>query len=510
MGDDNGFQSVENLIKASKGEEVEEESTQGKFQKKQQEIKLKELERRAQGRAQSLGYPYINLVGFPLSPEALSLIKEERARKLQTVCFFYDGKRARLATVKPDRKEVEDLKKELEEEVNVEAKIYLVSQHSLNYALKIYESLPKVKHITGGVEVKEEDLKKFRDDIKDYKSLNEKINKVNISDVVTLILATGIKTDCSDVHIEAEEDGIKVRLRIDGVLQDAATIDKDKWKKIVSRMKLLAGVKINITDRPQDGRYTIFLDDEEIEVRSSFLPTNYGESVVMRLLRSSSISLPFEELGLMPQAHEVLKREMKKPNGMVLTTGPTGSGKTTTLYAILKKLNNPETKIITLENPVEYHLEGINQSQVEPDKGYTFAKGLRSILRQDPDIVMVGEIRDLDTAEIATQASLTGHLVLSTLHTNDASGVIPRLIDMGVKPHFITPAVNGIIGQRLIRKLCPNCRVEHKLSEEEEDKVKKILAVISPKSGVDVPSDLPTIYKAGEGCKECNYIGYKG
>ncbi|HMB66105.1 MAG TPA: ATPase, T2SS/T4P/T4SS family [Patescibacteria group bacterium] len=504
------FQSVENLIRASKGEKMDEETVQGKFQKKNKEIKIKQLEEQTKKQAQQMGLPYINLFGFPLSPEALSLIEEEQANELNAVCFYYDGKNMRIASTNPEKKEVKELLKEKEKDLHVNAKLYLISKHSLDYALKVYKSLPKVENVRGGVKIEEEDLKKFKEEITDYKKLDDKIGDVNTSSVVTLILATAIKTDSSDVHIEAEEDGIKVRFRIDGVLQEAANIDKDKWKKIVSRMKLLAGVKINITDSPQDGRYTIFLDQEEIEVRSSFLPTNYGESVVMRLLRSSSINVPFEELGLMPQAHEILKREMKKPNGMILTTGPTGSGKTTTLYAILKKLNNPETKIITLENPVEYHLEGINQSQVEPDKGYTFAKGLRSILRQDPDIVMVGEIRDLDTAEIATQASLTGHLVLSTLHTNDSSGVVPRLIDMGVKPYFLTPSINAIIGQRLVRRLCPKCKKEHELEDDEREKVEKILAVISPKSGVDTPNKIPKIYKVGDGCEHCNGIGYKG
>ncbi len=506
----NGFQSLENLIKASRGEEVEEESAQGKFQKKQEEIKQKEIERQTQARAQSLGYPYINLFGFPLSPEALSLVEEERARKEKTVCFYYDGKKTRIGATDPQKEGVQKIKQEIEKETYTRAGVYLISEQSLKYALKVYASLPKVKHVTGGVEIKEEDLKRFRDDITDYKSLNKKINDVNISEVVTLLIATALKTNASDIHVEAEEDGIKIRIRIDGVLQDAAVIEKDKWKKIISRMKLLAGVKINITDKPQDGRYTIFLDSEEIEVRSSFLPTNYGESVVMRILRSSSISMPFEDLGLMPQAYEILKREMKKPNGLLLTTGPTGSGKTTTLYAILKKLNNEEIKIVTLENPIEYHLEGINQSQVDGAKDYTFAKGLRSILRQDPDIVMVGEIRDLETADIAIQASLTGHLVLSTLHTNDASGVVPRLIDMGVKPYFLTPSINAIIGQRLVRKLCPKCRIKQDLEGEEKEKVEKILAVISPKADVEVPNEIPTVYNVGEGCQHCNGIGYKG
>ncbi len=510
MSDDKGFGSLENLIKASHGEELEEESVQGQFQKKQKELKLKQKEEKTKAVASSLGVPYINLFGFPLSPEALTLINEQEANDLKVVCFFYDGMRIRMASTNPEREEISELAKILSKEHHSEVRVYFVSEYSLNYALKVYNSLPRIIHAVRGVKIEEKDIKKFENDITDYKHLNKKINDVNISDVVVLVLATAIKTGSSDVHIEAEEDGIKVRLRIDGVLQDAAVVNKGKWNKIVSRMKLLAGVKINITDKPQDGRYTIFLDDEKIEVRSSFLPTNYGESVVMRILRSESISLPFEKLGLMPQAQEILRREMKKPNGLLLTTGPTGSGKTTTLYAVLKKLNSPETKIVTLENPIEYHLEGINQSQVDKSKGYTFANGLRSILRQDPDIVMVGEIRDLETAEIAIQASLTGHLVLSTLHTNDSSGVIPRLIDIGVKPYFLTPSINAIIGQRLIRKLCEHCREKEELEDDRKEKVEKIVAVISPKSEVDVPRKLDTFYKVGPGCTHCNGIGYKG
>jgi len=316
--------------------------------------------------------------------------------------------------------------------------------------------------------------------------------------------------DSSDLHIEAEETGIAVRVRVDGVLYQAAIIGKEKWKQIISRLKLLAKVKINITDKPQDGRFTIFLAKEKIEVRVSFLPTNFGESVVIRLLRPGSISLGFEALGLRPKAGEILAKEISKPNGLILTTGPTGSGKTTTLYAILKKINKPGMKIITLEDPIEYQVEGINQSQIDPAKGYTFASGLRSILRQDPDAIMLGEIRDLETAETAIQAALTGHLVLSTLHTNDAAGVLPRLIDLGVKPYFMTPSINCVVGQRLVRRLCPACRIEHVLTEEEKEKVEKIMAVVSTKSGEDVPTALPKMFKAGAGCAACNGIGYKG
>ncbi|MFC1678538.1 GspE/PulE family protein [Patescibacteria group bacterium] len=504
------LQSIEDLISSSNDGPSDDESVHGKFVKKQQEIKIKEMERQTKQKAADMGVPYIDLFGFPISPEALVLVKENDAERLRAVCFFYDGDHIRIASTNPKNEEIIEIMKKLEEELHTQGKIYLISDHSYDYCLRLYKNLPKVRKFISGVEVREEDLKKFEAEIKDYRSLSEKINKVNISDIVTLLLATAMKTRASDIHIEAEEKGIVIRYRIDGVLQEAAMIKKEQWKKVISRMKLLARVKINITDKPQDGRFTIFLTNDKIDVRSSFLPTAYGESVVMRLLRSESIKLPFEELGISPSAFEVLKKEIIKPNGLILTTGPTGSGKTTTLYAVLNKLNTEDTKIITLEDPIEYKLEGINQSQVDQSKDYTFAKGLRTILRQDPDIVMVGEIRDLETAEIAIQASLTGHLVLSTLHTNDSSGVIPRLVDMGVKPYFLVPSINAVIGQRLVRRLCKKCKTEHKLSEEEEEQVMKILSVVSPKAGVDIPTILPTIYKAGKGCDNCAGIGYRG
>ena len=497
--------SIENLLNPTD----DEESVTGRFAKKQGEIKLKEEEKQTEVKAIKIKMDYINLFGFPISPEALVLIAEEEAREIKTVCFFYDGTNIRVGCTEYTAQVEEEISR-LKEIYFSNVKPYLISNSSFNYALEFYKSIPKTKKYESGVEISEANLEKFKEAINSYKSLNDKINDVNITDVVTLMLATAIKVGASDIHIEAEENGVVIRLRIDGVLQDAALISREKWHKITTRLKILAKVKINIENKPQDGRYTIHLKDKNIDVRCSFLPTAFGESVVMRLLNSSVATLEFEGLGIRPEIMAQLQREIGKPNGLILTTGPTGSGKTTTLYSIINKLNKPGTKIITLEDPIEYQMPGINQSQVDGKHGYSFSDGLRSILRQDPNIVMVGEIRDLETAEIAVQASLTGHLVLSTLHTNDAAGVIPRLIDIGVKPYFLSPSINAVIGQRLVRKLCPYCQEVHEPSIEEKEQLNKILAVISPKANLNIPAALPVLHKAGPGCEKCSFIGYKG
>ena len=497
--------TIQSLINPS----GDEESVTGLFAKKQQEIKLKEIEKKAREKAADYGLEYINLSSFPISSEAISLIEEEKARDLNLVCFLYDGKNIRLACIEKNNDITKELE-ELERKYFSKGKIYIVSPASLNIAFEAYKKVPKVKPYKNGVEISEATLEKFKNDISSYKSLNEKIDTVNITDVVTLMIASALKLEASDIHVEAEEKKVVIRLRLDGVLQDAAKISKEKWEKIISRLKILAAVKINIEDKPQDGRFSIYLKDRKLDVRVSFLPTAYGESVVMRILDKKATDISIDSLGLRPEVLPILKREINKPNGLILTTGPTGSGKTTTLYTIINQLNVPGTKIVTLEDPLEYQLDGINQSQVDEKKGYTFSDGLRSILRQDPNIVMVGEIRDLETAEISVRASLTGHLVLSTLHTNDASGVIPRLSDIGVKPYFLVPSINMVIGQRLIRKLCPYCKKEHKLNTEEAERVNKILAVISPRSNISLPSKLPSVFVPGDGCEKCGFVGYKG
>jgi type IV pilus assembly protein PilB len=501
------IQSIEDLLNPP-SDNAGDDDVQSEFIEKQKEIKIKEMERLAKRRAADLGVPYIDLTNFSISPEALSLIEEEEARNLSVVCFFYDGKNIRLGAKDPGDKEIRELLKRLEDKYYSKGIIYLVSEHSLEHAFDIYKAIPKPRKIIRGVEITEEDLNKYSEKFSSFKDVQAQISAASrVTEIVTVIMAAAVKTGSSDIHIEVEEKEIKVRFRIDGVLHDVATIRKELWDKIVLRFKILTKVKINIANKPQDGRMSIFMKNDRIDIRASFLPTAYGESIVMRLLRSSAVGLEFEELGIRKRAFEQLKREVERPNGMIITTGPTGSGKTTTLYAILKKLNSPETKIITIEDPIEYQLEGVNQSQTS--EKYTFAQGLRSIVRQDPDIIMVGEIRDLETAEIAIQAALTGHLVLSTIHTNNAAGTVPRLLSMGAKPFLLAPALNAMIGQRLVRRICEYCKYEDKLSGEDMTRVREILEKLPPEEKECIDFNNLKFYKGG-GCSSCQGIGYRG
>ena len=502
------IQSIEDLINSSDNEAAGDETALGQFAKKQQEIKIIEMERATKRLADDMGMPYVDLFGFSISHEALSLMEEGEARRLSTVCFYYDGKKIRLGTADYKNKEAGELLQKLKGKYYSAGQLYLISKHSLDYALNVYKAVPRPRKTSRGIDITEEDLNKYSEKFSSFTDIQSQVDKgPNVTDIVTIIMSAAVKMGATDIHIEGEESDIKVRFRIDGVLHDAASINKELWNKVILRLKMLTNVKVNITNKPQDGRTSIFLKDDRIDIRASFLPTNFGESVVMRLLRSSSAGLEFEDLGFRGQAYEQLKREIERPNGMIIATGPTGSGKTTTLYAVLEKLNTPETKIITIEDPIEYQLSGINQSQVS--EKYTFAQGLRSIIRQDPDILMVGEIRDLETADISIQAALTGHLVLSTIHTNRASGTIPRLLSMGVKPFLLAPALNAMIGQRLVRRICRECQHEDKLDNETAKHVKEILEKLP--SGEIKKVDLTKLkFSKSAGCEACQGIGYKG
>ena len=368
------------------------------------------------------------------------------------------------------------------------------------------------KRILGSVEIPKEIVESIEASVKHIADFGKKIEEYANQDTTKLldvILAGAIVLQASDVHIEPQGDKIRLRSRIDGILQDAALLDQTVYHNLLSRIKLLSKIKLNITDAPQDGRFTILAKDLLVEIRTSSLPAEYGESIVMRVLNPKNLR-GLEDLELRKDLHDIFQKEIKRPNGMIIITGPTGAGKTTSLYAFLMKLQTPEIKIITIEDPIEYHIQGVSQTQVAPEKGYNFAEGLKSIVRQDPDIILVGEIRDLETAQIALQAALTGHLVLSTLHTNDAPGAVPRLVDLGAEPSSIASGIKMIIGQRLVRKACKKCSVFSKPSASELSEIKKGLHSL-PKH-IEVP-DLGKmkIAKTSEkGCKECNFTGYNG
>lgn len=503
--------SIEDLLGKKKKDGSDEPTVQDKFGKKMEEIRLKEKERETEIKAKREGFGYIDLSGFPISPEAIQLIPRQQANDVKIIAFFYGGDEARMGAIDPKHPQIEEISFQVAERTHTKTQVVMISENSFKVAEKLYDALPEVKEIVKGVQISEGDLKKFQEQIKEISDLDPLVQKVSTTDFVTLVIAAALKGGSSDIHIEAGEKAVVVRFRIDGVLHQVASVKKELWPRIVNRFKLLSALKLNITTVPQDGRFTIFLADEnKVDVRVSTLPTAYGESIVMRLLKSESAGLEFEKLGLRGASYERLKREVERPNGMIITTGPTGSGKTTTLYAILNKLNNEKTKIITLEDPIEYRLAGISQSQIDKSKDYTFAKGLHSILRQDPDVVMVGEIRDFETADVAIQAALTGHLMISTIHTNSAAGAIPRFLSMKVKPFLLAPALNAIIGQRLVRRICEECKEENTgVDPEHVERAKKILSELPEGSSEDPDPEKLKFYK-GRGCAACNGIGLKG
>ena len=477
---------------------------------KMEQIGLKEKEQETESTARQLGLGYINLVGFPIGPETISALPRDEAERLKTVCFLKTLGQIRLGTVNPEHPDLPPLMAALGTKYHAQVELYVVSEHGFLTAMRLYDRLPKVRKVTSDVEIVSSDLERLQGKVQNLKDIDAQIKTTSVTDTFILLLAGALQSRASDMHIEAESAGIRVRYRIDGVLVPVASIAKEQWPRIISRIKLMAGLKINITAAPQDGRITLLMRGDKVDIRVSTLPTAFGESVVMRLLRSTATTITFEELGLRDRAYEQLTKETSRSNGMVVVTGPTGSGKSTTLYAVLTKLNTTDSKIITLEDPIEYKLEGINQSQVDWAKGYTFAQGLRSILRQDPDVVMVGEIRDLETVDTAIQAALTGHLVLSTVHTNDAAGAIPRFLSMGTKPYLLAPALNAVVAQRLVRRTCEHCQVDDVLSAEVMEKVKKTLSEIPKNSGYTVDPSKELKFRKATGCDQCHNLGYLG
>ncbi len=373
--------------------------------------------------------------------------------------------------------------------------------------------LQNSNNIMGEVRIPFEIVKRGERELNNIPSINEKIKESlekDVSKILEIIMAGGFFADSSDIHIEPEEDSTKMRMRLDGILHDVITLERSVARRLTSRIKLISKVKLNVEDRPQDGRFTVSVPLRDnplaIEIRMSSLPSEYGETVVLRILDPRKL-IVLEDLGLRKDLFHTFKQEIEKPNGMVIVTGPTGSGKTTTLYAFLKTINKPGVKIITIEDPVEYHLEGISQTEVNPERGYDFANGLRAIVRQDPDVILVGEIRDLETTRIGMQAALTGHLVFSTLHTNDAPGAIARLTSLGEQIASISPAINMIIAQRLVRTVCPTCTKIEQPDSSLIEEIKKEMETVQ-ENIFSIPSsiNIPRIV----GCKDCSFTGYKG
>lgn len=363
------------------------------------------------------------------------------------------------------------------------------------------------KDLRPGIEIPKLLATTLSDFKKRIQGLNERA--ANASEFLEAIISGGLGVSSSDIHLEPEESKVRLRVRIDGVLKDAEEIGQEAYSLILNRIKLLADLKLNIRDIAQDGRFTVRETGvADIEVRVSLNPSGFGETTVLRLLNPETIALNISDLGFRPDDAVLMREELKRPNGMILVTGPTGSGKTTTLYACLKEVSNPDIKVITIEDPIEYRLPGIEQTQVDETAGYDFKNGLKSILRQDPDVILVGEIRDEETAEISLHSSLTGHLVFSTLHTNNAVGAVPRLVDLGVKASVIGPALNIVMAQRLVRRLCPDCRSVLELSEDLKVKIKSFLDGLPSK--IDKPTfEEISLYQA-VGCEKCNGTGYKG
>jgi len=478
--------------------------------------------------SQKYNLPYLDLSRMTIDIDALKILAEEEARLGNLAVFQKTGQKLQVAIERPNPGTTQKILKNLQEK-GYKINTFLVSEQSLSRAWKRYSEVPEYEETQRGViDVSSEKLDEFlkkTSSIEELKNLfvssatTQKNRK--ISEVLEIILAGALSADASDIHIEPQEEQIRLRFRLDGVLHDILLFDYKIYNLLLSRIKLVSGLKLNVRNQAQDGRFSIVKKEaptgsrvsdqsvgEEIAVRTSVIPEAYGESVVLRILNPKSIAISFEELGIDKNLMTILEKELSKPNGMILTTGPTGSGKTTTLYAFLRKIYTPDTKIITLEDPVEYHLPNIVQTQVEESIGYSFSAGLRSILRQDPDIIMVGEIRDLETAKTAINSALTGHLVLSTLHTNNAAGTIPRLIDLGVNPTSIAPAVNISMAQRLVRKLCDKCKEKQPALEAEATAVKKVIETFPLNR--EKPDIAEIFVWKAKGCKFCNNLGYKG
>ncbi len=478
-------------------------------------LRKREEEELAQVLSHKYGVEYVDLSLVAVNVDALRILPEAEAKDAEAAVFGRVGKRLSVAVRAPEHPKIKALKQKLQD-MGYEVALFMCSQESLQRAYQRYADLSYATETKAGVfELSNHELEELLTKVTSLQDISALIHEAvelkkayRITRILEVILAGALATGASDIHFEPEEAQVRLRYRLDGVLVDVLSFDHETFRLSLSRLKLLSGLKLNVAGEAQDGRFSIKIKGDEIELRTSILPGNYQETVVLRILNPKAIGVQLEELGLEQKLRDKLEHEIAKPNGMILTTGPTGSGKTTTLYAFLRKINKPETKIITIEDPIEYHLQGLVQTQVDK-KTYTFASGLRSALRQDPDVIMVGEIRDGEVAETAINAALTGHLVFSTLHTNDAAGSFPRLIDLGIDEKVISSAVNVALAQRLVRKLCEKCKLQRAATPEEKMVIDKFVGTLVDKALV--PADTTKLWAAKEGgCEACHGRGYKG
>ncbi|MFC1613360.1 GspE/PulE family protein [Patescibacteria group bacterium] len=461
--------------------------------------------------------PVVDLMGLNLEPKVLRLIPQEVAENYHIICFNKKDDEIHVGLVSPDNFKAIDAINFLAQENNFKIKYFLISETSFESAFRRYKTL--IKEVDKLLDIAEEE--RLAEELKKQKGKDESleigveevIKGAPVSKMVSVILRHAVEGDASDIHIEPSNEQTKVRYRIDGMLHVSLILPSYIHPSVVARIKILSNLKIDETRIPQDGRMRLMVDNKIIDFRVSTMPLMGKEKIVMRILDTGDKALSLKELGFSDRQNEIIKKNIHKPNGIVLVTGPTGSGKSTTLYSILDILNKETVNIITLEDPVEYTMHGINQSQVNTEIDYTFATGLRAILRQDPDIIMVGEIRDSETAELAIHAALTGHSVLSTLHTNDAIGSIPRLIDMKVEPFLLSSTINAIVAQRLVRKICAHCKEEISIADNLELEVREIIKDV-PSS--DIPDNIiirdgeKLKFFKGKGCNKCGNTGYKG
>lgn len=438
--------------------------------------------------SEKYGIHYTDLTVVPIDMEALRLISETDAEQSEAIAFEKNGKHLSLALRNPVNENVTRVLHDLETQGFL-IEQYLMSHRSLAKGLAQYKELSFASKSSEGVfAIDPERFKTLTQELGTVSALREFLvtrlqgkERAQISLVLEGILASAFALRASDIHFEPEEENVRLRLRLDGVLTDIFFLDPHSHQLINSRIKLLSGLKLNVANRAQDGRFSVQLSGKEIEIRTSIIPGNYGESAVLRILDPSGIERGLTSMGIHPKLLERLLLEIRRPNGLLLTTGPTGSGKTTTLYAFLREIHTPDIKIVTIEDPVEYHLPGIVQTQIDGHE-YTFASGLRSVLRQDPDVIMVGEIRDMEVAETAIQAALTGHFVFSTLHTNNAAGAFPRLMDLGVDPKTIPSAVTVAMAQRLVRTLNPETKIKRPSTPDEKRMMEKAFETLTDSS----------------------------